>query len=170
MGPQLEVDADRPLTADEREIVDLVNEVLTSHQLVGLDETRSTASADENGLHIALRHRNGDHVIDIDADGEIVVSYGLEHEHFRQDDYDGSPPLPFVDADHRTTAVAFVEQLLTGRIALDVWRRPLAIKTRSYWVDDDGAEHLFMRGGTIGPFWGWSKTPERHVIDFTTET
>ena len=47
-----------------------------------------------------------------------------------------------------------VECLLTGRVELHVWKRPLGVRTRSYWINEDGQPELFLRGGTFGPYLG----------------
>ena len=54
-----------------------------------------------------------------------------------------------------------------GRIELQVWKRPFAIKTRTFWINQYGERELTLRGGTVGLFLGWSRQPEVYRYDFT---
>lgn len=63
--------------------------------------------------------------------------------------------------------LALVEYLLAGRIELHVWKRPLAIKPRSYWINEHGQPELFGRASTVVPFVGWSRQPKVYRFDFT---
>lgn len=120
------------------------------------------------GLEICLVHRqDAEQTIEIYATaGEIVVSYGPEHEHFRPSDPADGRVWPFPSGDEVEGAATLVEGLLTGRIELEVWKRPLAVKTRSYWRDDTGQRRLFLRGSTVGSYFGWSREPEEIRFDF----
>lgn len=157
------------LNEEQQAVADGLAAVLKRLNPSQLDVTRCSAVLHGNGFHIVLAHRNGEYRIDIDADGngESVVSYGLEHEHFRWEDADVGRVWPFPSDDHVQATLALVEYLLTGRVELHVWKRPFAIKTRSYWINDQGEAELFLRGGTVGPFFGWSRTPEVNRFDFT---
>ncbi len=134
-----------------------------------LDLAESSAVADANGLHVTLIHTiRPEFRIDVDTDGrgEIVVSYGYEHEHFRSEDSAVGRVWPFPSADHIEATLALVEYLLTGRIELQVWKRPFGVRTHSFWINDDGRAELFLRGGTVGPYFGWSRTPQIYRFDF----
>jgi hypothetical protein len=159
-----------PLTDEQQTVVEGLAALVGRLQPGYLDHGASSAVADDNGLHVILVHRTRpDFRIDIDAAGygEIVVSYGAEHEHFRSEDAARGRVWPFPSDDHIEGALALVEYLLTGRIELQVWKRPLGVKTRSYWINDEGQAELFLRGGTAGPFFGWSREPELYRFDFT---
>lgn len=158
------------LAPDQRAVAEGVAAILERLDLPYLDVAGCSAVADANGLHVTLQHRRRPGLrIDVIAGdgGEIVVSYGLEHEHFRYEDAQVGRVWPFPSEDHVGATLALVEYLLTGRIELHVWKRPLAITTRSYWINDAGQRELFLRGGTVGPFFGWSRTPEVYRFDFT---
>jgi len=114
------------------------------------------------GVHVSVAHSlNPDDSLLLDiADDEVVVSFGSEHEHFSRDDHDcGS----FV-----ATSLFFVEQLLTGRIRVEVLRRPFHIKTRAYWLNGEGQPKLFLRCSTVLPIVGWSRVPDVEQISFIT--
>ena len=84
-----------------------------------------------------------------------------------RDDAEAGRVWPFPSEDHIQATLTLVECLLTGRIELQVWKRPLGVKTRSYWINEDGQAELFLRGGTAGPYFGWSRTPEIYRFDYT---
>ncbi len=99
-----------------------------------------------------------------------MVSYGREHEHFRPDDDPGDEAVgPFGVQGTAPKVVGFVEQLLLGRIELQVWTRPLMVKTRSYWINDRGERELFLRGGTAAWVFGWARRPEILRIEFAQD-
>jgi len=152
---------------DLETFIDGLGALLDELQLPALDLGASTVETSRSGVHVGLSHRHDGRTVDIAVVGEIVVSYGPEHEHFASDDADLGRVWPFEEDTHVAQAISFIRYLLTGRIEVDVWRRPLALKTRSYWIGEDGQRELFLRGGTIGPFFGWSRTPETHTFDFT---
>ena len=159
-----------PLTDEQQSVVDGLGALVARLEPRFLDHGASSAAADDNGLHISLVHRTRpDLGIAIEAAGygEIVVSYGPEHEHFRPDDASVGRVWPFATDDHVHGALQLVEYLLTGRVELHVWLRPLGVKTRSFWIDDEGKAELFLRGSTVGPFFGWSREPEIRRFDFT---
>jgi hypothetical protein len=128
-----------------------------------LDAGESSAVVNGASLHVTLIHDSCPELrIDVDAggDGEVAVSYGLEHEHFSSQDAHDGRVWPFPSEDHMQATLAMVEYLLTGRIELWVWKRPLGIRTRSSWINDEGRPELFLRGGTAGPYLGWSRSPK----------
>ncbi len=154
------------LDGPSRDFCSYLADLLDELELPALDTARCRARAMDGGHEITLAHRNGD-TVEIAVMDEIVVSYGVEHEHFARDDTDLGRVWPFHEDGHIAQALEFVGYLMTGRIELHVWRRPLAIKTRSFWIADDGRPELFLRGSTIGPFFGWSSEPEIYRFDFT---
>ncbi|MDJ0924633.1 MAG: hypothetical protein QNJ77_08730 [Acidimicrobiia bacterium] len=157
------------LNPEQRELAEGLATLIGSLDPPLLDVEESSAVADGNGFHVALVHANRPEMrVDIDADGhgEIVVSYGYEHEHFRSEDASVGRVWPFPSADHIQGVLTLVDYLMTDRIELHVWKRPLGVRTRSYWINDDGEAELFLRGGTVGPFLGWSRTPEIYRFDF----
>jgi len=48
-------------------------------------------------------------------------------------------------------AARFVEQLLLGRVELEVRQGFVLCKTKSYWINDDGEREEFLCGGTLLP-------------------
>jgi len=124
-----------------------------------LDRDASSIRVDAEMVTITLVHatdaaRNVSVVVFGD---EAVVSYGEEHEHFRSDHEDVPGQIgPFRTPGMAPKLVAFLEALMTGRIELHVWKRPLWVRTRSYWVNEGGKRELFLRGGTAWPTLGWS--------------
>ena len=76
---------------------------------------------------------------------------------------------PFDQGDFTATSLFFIEQLLVGRIRVEVLRRPFQIKTRTYWLNEDGQPELFLRSGTFLPVMGWSRTPRIEQINFMTQ-
>ena len=156
-----------PSDPEEARFLGVLADVLDELSLPALDTARSRVTRTGYGVRIQLAHRKRGTIVDIEGPGEIVVSYGVEHDHFAADDAELGRVWPFPEADHISQAVSFIRYLVTGRIVLHVWRRPFAVKTRSYWIADDGSAELILRGGTIGPFFGWSRRPEIHHFDFT---
>lgn len=157
------------MNTEQRTVAVGLSEVLERLEPRSLDLARSTAAADDTVLRVVLAHRTRPELtIELHASrGEIVVSYGHEHEHFRSDDAASGRVWPFSSGDHVDTALAFVDGLLAGRIELHVWKRPLAVRTTSFWIDDEGDARPFLRGATMVPMVGWSRTPEVYRFDFT---
>lgn len=127
---------------------------------------------DADGLHATLTHARRPELgvgVIADGHGEIVVSYGNEHEHFRSDDATSGKVWPFQSGDHIHATLTFVEGLLTGRVELQVWTRPFVVKTRSFWTGTDGRAELFLRSSTVLPILRWSRTPEIYRFDFTKQ-
>lgn len=157
----------RSLDPDESGFVLGLADLLDELALRMLDDAASEVTRGEVGAEIVLAHRERGRIVWIESFGDVVVSYGAEHEHFEWEDAEVGRIWPFHEDDHVAQALSFVRYLVTGRIELDVWYRPLAVKTRSYWIDEDGDRQLFLRGGTLGAFFGWSKEPEVQRFDFT---
>ena len=158
------------LNPEQRAVAEGLAAILERLNPPHLDVAGSSVVADTNGFHVTLLHSNrpelrGD--VDASGGGEIIVSYGVEHEHFRSEDAEAGRVWPFPSEDHIQATLTLVECLLTGRIELQVWKRPLGVKTRSYWINEDGQAELFLRGGTAGPYFGWSRTPEIYRFDYT---
>ena len=158
------------LSPEQRAVAEGLAAILERLNPPQLDLAESSVVGDANGLHVTLMHKSRPELrVDVDAsgNGEIVVSYGHEHEHLRSQDPELGRVWPFPSEDHIQATLALVEYLLTGRIELQVWRRPLGVKTRSYWINENGQAELFLRGGTTGPYFGWSRTPEIYRFDYT---
>jgi hypothetical protein len=158
------------LNPEQQAVAEGLDAILKRLDLPHLDVAASSAVADANGFHVALVHRTrSEFTIDVEAsgDGEILIFYGQEEISFRSEDAHMGRVWPFPSADHVQATLALVEHLLTGRIELQVWKRPLAIKTRSYWINEHGQPELFSRASTVGPFLGWSRQPEIYRFDFT---
>jgi len=157
------------LNAEQRAVADGLVAEVERLDPAQLDAGASSAVADENGFHITLAHRHRPEfniVVDAGGHGEVVVSYGHEHETFRSEDAEVGRVWPFPSEDHVQATLALVGSLLTGRVELHVWKRLLGVKTRSYWINEDGQPELFLRGFNGGPFFGWSRTPQTYRFDF----
>jgi hypothetical protein len=158
------------LDPEQLAVAEGLDAILERLDLPHLDVAASSAVADTNGFRVTLVHRNRpEFTINVDAsgDGEVFVFYGPEEEFFRSKDASMGRVWPFPSADHLQAALSLVEYLLTGRIELQVWKRPLAIKTRSFWINEHGQPELFSRASTVGPFLGWSRQPDVYRFDFT---
>ena len=156
------------LSTPLRHFLEGLNDVLDRVQPMLVDRFASEIRPYRRGISLTIAHsEEPDHSLLLDAsDNEVTVSYGSEHEHFAHDDSDIDRVWPFDKGDHIATSLFFVEQLFVGRIRVEVLRRPLQIKTRSYWLNDDGRPELFVRGGTFLPVFGWSRTPDVEQISF----
>lgn len=96
---------------------------------------------------------------------EIVVSYGVEHEHFNVEHEDVSYQVgPFLAPGMVPKVIGFLRALITGRVVLEVTHRLVYVKTRSYWINEDGERELFLSGGTVIPTLRW--TPEPRILTF----
>jgi len=160
------------LNQEQRGLAERLDAVVTHVDLPLLDVAASSARLDSRSFHVRFAHRTTPQLaIDIDApgDGEFIVSYWEEHESFRKGDAADGRVWPFASDDPLQATLSLVEALLTGRIELHVWRRPLAIRTRSFWINDEGESELFLRGGTVGPYFGWTRTPDVYRFDYTGE-
>ncbi len=160
-----------PLNPEQRAVSEGLAAMLERLDPPQLDVAASSAVANANGFHVTLVHRNRPELtVDVDASGHghIFVSYGQEEQTFRSQDADDGRVWAFPSADHVQATLSLVEYLLTGRVELRVWKRPLAVKMRSYWINDDGQLELFLRSSTVGPSFGWSRQPEIYRFDFFT--
>lgn len=159
------------LNPEQQAIAEDLAAIIDRLDLPHLDVAASSVAGSADGLHVTLIHTNRpDLRVDVDADvhGEVIVSYGVEHEHFRSEDATDGRVWPFPSTDHIEATLTLVECLLTGRVELHIWKRPFGVKTRSFWINDNGQPELFLRSGTVGPFIGWSRAPEIHRFDFTS--
>ncbi len=157
------------LNPEQQAVAEGLDAILERLDLPDLDVAASSAVADSNGFRVSLVHRNRPELgiaVEASGNGEIFIFYGPEEESFRSRDAELGRVWPFPAADHVRAALALVEYLLTGRIKLHVWKRPLALKTRSYWINEHGQPELFSRASTLGPFLGWSRQPEIYHFDF----
>ena len=155
------------LDPDESIFVSGLADLLDELQLPMLDDDASEVEQTEVGVDVVLAHRERGEIVSIGWYGDVVVSYGPEHDHFEWEDAEMGRVWPFQEDDHVAQALAFIRYLVTGRIELDVRYRPFAVNTRSYWIDDEGNRQLIVRGGTIGPFFGWTREPDVQRFDFT---
>ncbi len=158
------------LNSELRAFAEGLSALVERLQFPHLDIERSSVVGDADGLHFTLVHaRRPELGVEAIADGhgEIIVSYGHEHEHFRSNDATSGMVRPFQSGDHVQTTLTFVEGLLTGRVELQLWKRPFGIKLRSFWTGEDGKAELFLRSSTVLPVFGWSRTPEIYRFDFT---
>jgi hypothetical protein len=154
---------------EQRALQDGVAEILERLRPSRLDPERSSATLKSGSLGLDFAHRTQPELgilVTADGAGEIVVSYGEEHEHFTADDAAHGRVWPFPCADHLEAALSLIEGLMSGRVELQVWRRPLAVRTRSYWCDDRGRPQLFLRASSLGPYVGWRREPEIRVFDY----
>ena len=158
------------LSAPPREFLETLYDLLERVQPPTVDRIASEIKPYGRGAHVSIAHSmNPDYSLLLDVtDDEVVVSFGSEHEHFSRDDHDLGRVWPFDRGSFVATSLFFIEQLLTGRIRVEILRRPFQIKTRAYWLNDEGELELFLRGGTILPIVGWSRSPEVEQISFMT--
>lgn len=161
------------LNPELQAIAEGLSAIVERLSLPQLDLAKSSVDGDADGLDATLTHAQcpelGIAVI-ADGHGEIVVSYGKEHEHFRSDDATSGKVWPFPSGDHIHASLTFIEGLLTGRVELQVWTRPLVVKTHSFWTGKDGRAELFLRSSTLLPVLWWSRTPEIYRFDFTKQS
>ncbi len=151
----------------QRVFLDHVAETIRRIQPPELDMGAIDVAMEDGRLMVLLPHRHDDErmVAAIVAKDEAVVSYSYEHEHFWPDDPVKGREWP-VDAQNFIVAGAlFVEQLLLGRIELEVRQGILMLKTKSYWINDVGEREVFLRSGTLLPT--FRRRPPRVIrIDF----
>lgn len=159
----------RSLNLEQQAVAEGLDAILERLDLPNLDVAASSVVGDANRVHVSLVHRNRPELniaVEASGNGEIFIFYGPEEEFFRSKDAELGRVWPFPSADHVGAALVLVEYLLTGRIELQVWKRPFAIKTRSYWINEHGQPELLSRASTLGPFLGWSRQPEIYRFDF----
>ena len=157
---------DQTLTADERALLDGLGELLAELSLAALDEEACSATKDRVGLHVVLAHRRLGPIVEVDNMGEILVSYGDPGDRFAWENAE-SACLSTTDEEPLAVALGFLRRLLTGQVELHVIRRPWGTWTRSYWVKSDGSLELFLRGGTVWPYFRWQRQPDVRRFDFT---
>lgn len=140
-------------TESQRVFATQVSEAIRSLRPAKLDLARTRASLTNDSLMIELIHvadpDQGVAAI-IEADGAIV-SYGVEHEHFWPEDIASGRSWPIDAPDFLAAALHLVEQLLLGRIELEVRSGRLMQKTRSYRITDTGERDVFLTSGTLLP-------------------
>lgn len=156
------------LAPPQREFLEQLHDLLERVKPPVVDRATSEIKPYARGVHATIAHSlNPDHSLRLDiSDKEVIVSFGSEHEHFSRDDGDLGRIWPFDQGDFVATSLYFVEQLLTGRIRVEVLRRPFQIKTRAYWLNGEGKLELFLRGRTVLPTVGWSRSPDIEQISF----
>jgi len=149
-------EVDHPETS---RFLDALPDLLDRLQPQALDHDASSVCAEAEMVTISLVHATDTaRSLSVVLFGdEAVVSYGEEHEHFRSNHEDGPRQVgPFLTRGMVPKLLSFLEALMADRIELHVWKRPLWIRTRSYWVNEAGERELFLRGGTVLPTLGWS--------------
>jgi len=159
-----------PLNTEQQLVLDGLAAILGRLDLPELDIGASSTVVDASGLHVKLIHRSRpDLSFDVNSpgNGEVFVFYGQEEQHFRAQDRTDGRVWPFPSEDHVQATLSMIEGLLSGRIELQVWKRPLATKSRTFWINQYGERELVLRSGTVGLFVGWSRQPEVHRFDFT---
>ena len=156
------------LPASCRDYLELLNDLLDCVQPALVNRAASEVAPHRHGVFLTIAHsREPDHSLLVDvSDDEVTVSFGSEHEHFSRDDAADGRIWPFDKGEYVSTSLFFIEQLLTGRIRVEIIRRPLQIKARSYWLSEDGRPELFLRSGTFLPVFGWSRSPVVEQISF----
>lgn len=157
---------DQSWTHPERQMAEDVADLLDELAPAALDPSRSSVTRDEVGLHIALFHRERGPIVEIDDVGEILVSYGDADDRWAWE-YVEQSWLPWEESNPLDGMMRFVRYLLTGRIQLEVRRRPWGVSARSFIVDRAGNRQLFIRGGTVRPYFRWQNEPDRMTFDFT---
>ncbi len=158
------------LSAPQREFLDTLCDLLERVQPPAVDRAAAEIKPYGQGAHVRIAHSlNPDDSLLLDiTDDEVVVSFGSEHQHFGRDDHNRGQVWPFDRGSFVATSLFFIELLLTGRIRVEVLRRPFQIKTRAYWLNGEGQLELFLRSGTILPIVGWSRIPGVEQISFMT--
>jgi hypothetical protein len=118
-----------------------------------LDIGRVELGLEKGALWVTFPHRHDEECLvmaTVSAD-ETVVSYSYEHEHFWPDDPENGRAWPIDAPDYVAAAARFLEQILLGRIELEVRRGFVMQKTKSFWINDAGEREVFLRGGTVMP-------------------
>lgn len=160
-------DIDQRLTPPEQALVDGLDHLLTELHLAALDQNACSATKDDVGLHIVLAHRTFGPIVEVDHMGEVLVSYGDPNDRFAWENAE-TTCLPPSEEDPLIVALGFLRRLLTGHVELHVRKRPWGTLTRSFWVEEDGTRELFLRGGTVWPYFRWQDQPDVLRFDFTT--
>ncbi len=162
-----------PLNDEQQRILDGLAAILRRLDLPQLDTGASSTVVDASGLHVKLVHRSRPDLsfeVNAPGNGEVFVFYGQVEEHFRSQDRVDGRVWPFPSEDHVQATLSMIEGLLSGRIELQVWKRPLATKSRTFWINQNEERELTLRSGTVGLFLGWSRQPEVYRFDFTAPT
>lgn len=96
---------------------------------------------------------------------EAIVHYGVEHEHFSAADAASGRRWPIDAPDFAAAAFRMLEQLLLGKVVLEIRPGWAMQRTRSYLITDSGERHLFLDDGTILLRWRPSE-PRLICFDF----
>lgn len=141
------------LSGTHHAFLDLAADVVRRTRPVDLDLDAIEVTVEKGSMLVWMPHRREDdaHLMITISDEEAVVSYGYEHEHFAADDPVNDGAGPVEAQDFVAAAARFLEQLLLGRIELEVRRGFLLQRTKSYWINHDGEREVFLRGGTVMP-------------------
>ena len=115
----------RSLSTPRREFIESLHDLLERVQLPAVDRVVSEIKPYSRGVHVSIAHSlDPDHSLLFDvSDDEVTVSFGSEHEHFSRDDNDLGRVWSFDQGNFVATSLFFIEQLLIGRIRVEVLRR-----------------------------------------------
>lgn len=138
-------------TDQQRAFAGQVRDSIRTLRPTKLDFAAVQATLSDGALTIELPHAGDpdqDIGVTVKAD-EAIVYYGVEHEHFFPEDQASGKMWPIDAPDFALAALRLLEQLLLGRIELDIRPGRITQKTRSYWITETGDRDLFLRGGTV---------------------
>lgn len=141
------------LADGQRAFLRLAADVIRRIQPGDLDVAHTEVGLEKGSLWVTLPHRDNEECLvmaTVSAE-EAVVSYSYEHEHFWPDDPENGRVWPIDAPDYVAAAARFLEQILLGRIELEVRRGFVMQKTKSFWINDAGEREVFLRGGTVMP-------------------
>lgn len=140
-------------TAPQRTFLDLVSGAVHRLRPDQLDLGEAHASIEDGCLTVLFPHSVHD-AMNIGASvdtKEAIVFYGVEHEHFLPGDPANGRVWPLDGPDFVVAAFRFLEQLLLGRVELEVRQGFVMQRTRSIWINDADEREVFLRGGKVLP-------------------
>ena len=140
-------------SAPQRTFLDFVSGAVRGLHPEQLDLAEAHASIEDGRLTVLLPHSAHD-AMNIGASvdtKEAIVFYGVEHEHFWPDDPANGREWLLDAPDFVVAAFRLLEQLLMGRIELEIRRGFVMQRTRSIWINDQDEREVFLRGGTLLP-------------------
>lgn len=150
---EFDVEVTNAATAPQRAFLDLVRGAIRSLRPERLDLSATHASFERGRLAVGLP--NTDHEAmyigaSVDTE-EATVFYGVEHEHFWPNDPANGRVWPLDAPNFVVAAFRLLEQLLLGRVELEIRHGFVMQRTRSIWINDEGVREVFLRGGTVLP-------------------
>lgn len=137
----------------QRAFLDLAEEVVRRTRPVHLAVDAIDVSIEQGSLAILLPHRTDEEcvVMVIVSDAEAVVAYSHEHEHFWPDDPAHGREWPVDAPDYVEAAARLLEQILLGRVELEVRRGFVLKKIKSYLIEDNGDRAMFLGSAMAMP-------------------